>query len=590
MLIGAAGPAARAPERLGICERGTDRAGGTGALAAVRPWGIAGLDDEERVAHRTQTGSWLVVSGHVHRDLAAPGDDPAQRAASTLLSRLESRGAQALAEIDGSFALAWFDGHERRLHLLRDRFGVEPLFFGLGPGGVVFGSRTNDLVASGLVAPGLCPQGLSEFLTFGFTPSDATLDAQLRKVLPGHRVTIDTNGNVIEIERWTDLPAAGRTDEVGDASADRFRSLLEASVARRLRGGRAAVLQSESIASRAVAALAMRQRDVRLLPFPDVPEDEAQALEIENAVAEMDVPLCDFSAWLAGDATSERPDLVLAGDAGAALAGIDDGVPGPLGASYDTFRLPRSLERALFRLRVILGGSDEARGLRGALARVAPHPDLPYEIGAWRWRCSFSPGEVLALATSSTRRMLAPANPFRSLVDPSRPCDDLDASRLLLLRPFRTEARLPLCDPEVVDCARRMRDAGAAAGDPMRQVREALEGVPGSAAPQRPERLRGSARLEQWLRGDGLLARRVAEVLGPEAIAARGLLRPEAMRRMLGEHRSRRRDYSRRLWTLFVLELWLRAREGAAASGATAHPRSASSPRGGVRRRAAAQG
>ncbi len=591
MLIGAAGPFAREHGKLGIPERETDRAGCEGAVAAFRPWGVAGLDAEERLARRPETGSWLVLSGHVHRDLSSNEGGAASRAATTLLSRLEARGAAAVAGIEGSFALAWFDGRSRRLHLLRDRFGVEPLFFGLGPGGTVFGSRTRDLMATGLLATGPCPQGLSEFLTLGFTPGDATLDVQIRRVLPGHCVTVDTKGNVIEIERWAALPAAGNADEEEEAATrDRLRTLLEAAVVRRLDGGRGAVLQSDALASRAVAVLAKRHRDLPVIPFPSGPGDEEQALEIEHAAAEMDVPFCDFSPWLAGRAAAEQADFVLAGEAGSPWMDLRDDSGERLRATYGKLGLPRSVERALYVLCTHLGDSDGPRGLRASLARLVPHPDLPREIGPWRWKCRFTPGELVVLSTTTTRRMLAPSNPFRSLLDGARRTDELAASQLLLLRPFGVEARLPLCDLEVSACAEHLCGAKAAAGESVRAVRDALEDVVPASLPQRTGQPGPSTLLRQWLRSDGPLGRRVETVLGPESTAARGLFRPEAVRHLLTEHRSRRRDHSQRLWALFVLELWLRAREGRDVSAEEHRSRGESSPRAGDRPSATGKG
>jgi len=42
-------------------------------------------------------------------------------------------------------------------------------------------------------------------------------------------------------------------------------------------------------------------------------------------------------------------------------------------------------------------------------------------------------------------------------------------------------------------------------------------------------------------------------------IRRRGLFRPEAVRRLVSEHRSGRRDWSMPIWQFLTLELWMRA-------------------------------
>jgi asparagine synthase (glutamine-hydrolysing) len=67
--------------------------------------------------------------------------------------------------------------------------------------------------------------------------------------------------------------------------------------------------------------------------------------------------------------------------------------------------------------------------------------------------------------------------------------------------------------------------------------------------------------LGAWLRGEGRAL--VGDTLSPAAVRRRGLLRPEAVARLVDAHLAGRGDHSRKLFTLVVLELWLTARERA---------------------------
>jgi asparagine synthase (glutamine-hydrolysing) len=48
----------------------------------------------------------------------------------------------------------------------------------------------------------------------------------------------------------------------------------------------------------------------------------------------------------------------------------------------------------------------------------------------------------------------------------------------------------------------------------------------------------------------------IAIALGPAGLQRRGLIRPEAIARLLEEHGSGRKNHAMRLWVLLVLEHW----------------------------------
>src|SRR5262249_4812008 len=55
-------------------------------------------------------------------------------------------GSRCLTRLNGMFAFAIFDGVARKLFLARDRTGIKPLYYYIGPKGIVFGSELKSLL------------------------------------------------------------------------------------------------------------------------------------------------------------------------------------------------------------------------------------------------------------------------------------------------------------------------------------------------------------------------------------------------------------------------------------------------------------
>jgi asparagine synthase (glutamine-hydrolysing) len=107
-----------------------------------------------------QRGALVVYNGEVYNhpelraDLRSRGDRFATSCDTEVVLRLLERdGPGALHRLNGQFAFAWWQPERRRLTLVRDRFGVRPLYYAQLPGGgLVFASEAKALFASGEVA------------------------------------------------------------------------------------------------------------------------------------------------------------------------------------------------------------------------------------------------------------------------------------------------------------------------------------------------------------------------------------------------------------------------------------------------------
>jgi asparagine synthase (glutamine-hydrolysing) len=177
----------------------------------------------------------LYNHGEIRRHLRGKGHVFRSRCDTEILPHLyEHSGGTFVAQLHGKFGLVVWDERSRRAVLARDRLGVKPLYWARVDDVVIFASELKSLLASGLIEPSLDPLALDAYLALGYVPAPLTALAGVRKLEPGHHLTIG-DGQVIDAAYWTfprprpDVPARGLAEY-----AEELLSLLRESVRMRL--------------------------------------------------------------------------------------------------------------------------------------------------------------------------------------------------------------------------------------------------------------------------------------------------------------------------------------------------------------------
>ncbi len=108
-----------------------------------------------------------------------------------VLAAVEQWGVEGALELfEGMFAMALWDRRDRRLYLVRDRFGEKPLYVGWAGGFLGFSSELKALFALPGFAPELDRQAVGQFLRHSCIPAPHTIYRDVWKVLPGHLVAL----------------------------------------------------------------------------------------------------------------------------------------------------------------------------------------------------------------------------------------------------------------------------------------------------------------------------------------------------------------------------------------------------------------
>ena len=112
----------------------------------------------------------------------------------------------ALPCLRGEFAFALYERQQDRLTIVRDRFGIKPLYWTQIPGGFVFGSEIKVLLAHPEVKARFAPAGLYHQLMQTMVPGTTCFEG-IHAVQPGQKVTVQRRDGELSIhdEQYWDL-------------------------------------------------------------------------------------------------------------------------------------------------------------------------------------------------------------------------------------------------------------------------------------------------------------------------------------------------------------------------------------------------
>ncbi len=218
---------------------------------------LAIIDRTEAAAQpmRSASGRWVFAyngelwnHGDLRADLERSGVEVPRSSGDTavLCAMLDAHGLEgALPALDGMFAFAALDLHERSLWLARDRFGVKPCFWGHAVDGAgvptfVFGSELRALTACPGFRNRLSPFAVASVLARLSVRGEQTAWEGLQSLLPGHALRLELGSGRVTRHEWFSLraeaAAARREGFHGDRAemARAFDGLLDSAVRRRL--------------------------------------------------------------------------------------------------------------------------------------------------------------------------------------------------------------------------------------------------------------------------------------------------------------------------------------------------------------------
>ncbi|MGH7492057.1 MAG: asparagine synthase (glutamine-hydrolyzing), partial [bacterium] len=481
------------------------------------------------------------------------------------------------------------------------RVGIKPLYYHWDGKRFLFASEIKSILQDPKVEKALDLQALDDYLTYMYISAPKTIFKSIRKLLPGHSLTVSVRG-VTEREYW-DLTFLSRTNvNEEDLAAELLEKLRESVAIHLISDVPLGAFLSGGIDSSAVvglmaglmnepvntASIGFREAGFDELPYARMVAKkfrtqayektvEAKAARIlDELVWHFDEPFADSSmvpTYYVSQIAREKVTVCLSGDGG------DENFSGYRRYRFDVFEnrmralLPQALRGPFF----------------GALAQVYPKADwlpqvfraktlltnlsLPPEQGYFHTMSWFSPALKRRMYHAALRQELNGYDSFsvmKTYFDRTQGWDPLSRIQYVDIKTYlvddiltkvdRTsmahalEVRVPILDHEVMEYAARIPAAfKLRSGEGKHILKRALTGLVPNEVLYRPK-MGFSIPLGHWLRGE------LRPVFESRVFAKDAILQNwfdlQVIQQCWDQHQRKRRDYSFQLWALLILECW----------------------------------
>jgi len=577
----------------------------------MRRLNIIDLVTGHQPIHNEDNTIWVVYNGEIYNfqelreSLEKNGHRFYTRTDTEVIVHLyEEMGTRCLEKFNGMFSLALWDKKRSILFLARDRIGIKPLHYAKLNNQFIFGSEIKSILVHPEVKREVEPLSLSKYLTFEYIPAPHTIFKGIKKLLPGHFLTINQFGE-IKIEQYWDINFTHELEiKKEKVYEEEILSLLKASVKRMLISDvPLGVFLSGGIDSSTITALMTKlipgQVKTFSIGFEDKSFDESKyarqvaqylgtshyedvlspnkMIELVPTIAEvLDEPLGDASiipTYLLSQFTRKYVTVALGGDGGDELfAGYPTYQAHRLALLYE--KIPRVVRENLIK-KAVMGLPVSTADISLDFQAKKFISGIPYspEIRNYIWLGSFSPIEKKDLLSEEIYGKIKLSDSFEDLkmhlakTNAQNPLDRLlylDMKFYLqediLVKVDRAsmanslEVRPPFLDHTFVEFVVKLPPQLKLKGLTTKYIfkKAVKELLPKGIACRKKKGF--GIPIARWFKNE--LKGFVLDVLAEDKINREGFFNYAYIKRLLDEHFEGKKDNRKQLWTLLVFELW----------------------------------
>jgi len=502
----------------------------------------------------------------------------------------ETWGDEVVTKINGMFALALWDTRRQRLLLARDRMGKKPLYYTQVGAGLAFASELRSLLAFPGVRWTIDREACRAFCLLGYLPGDRTPIAQIRRLSPGHLGVWDRGG--FKIHRYWEPDPEPCVLSQTQAEVALLDLLRDAVRLRLISDVPLGAFLSGGLDSSLVVAVAAGELGARIptfsISFPghgdhdesrharrvahqfgcehhEIPVDPSHFKDPTSLVWALDEPLADPAALptlLLSRAARKQVTVALTGE------GADE-----IFGGYERYSLALRGSRLAGRIRLLSSFAAVGLRLRGRRAQDDSRVSRLLRAAAVGGQVPLAWSRAVAIAPAVARAADWKGNEDLLALRPPRPAktdrlvdlqlDDLGtmlANGLLtkvdrMTMAASLEARCPFLDYRLVNFGLGLPDSWKIRGQTSKVIlrRVARRLLP--PAIHRRSKHTFRVPLGRWLQGP--LKNLAREAASSPLLLRFGIVAGEGVLQLADDHVAGRSDFSRALWALITLHLWL---------------------------------
>ncbi len=266
-----------------------------------------------------------------------------------ILNAFADEGPACLRRFNGMFAFAIWDKKQASLFVARDRLGIKPLYYALGPGQALFSSELRAITHSGFFELSWDLKALSDYLAYWYLCQPRTMFNEVKQLPPGHYAWV--KDGQMRTQCWWQMPLEAESDMSLKEASLQLEALLRDSIRLRMAADvPVGIFLSGGIDSGLMTALAAREghRNIKAfsIRFDDPSYDEGPLArltadfnqvelhatllktltpaQIEEVIGKLDGPIGNASyvpAYFLSKLASGYVKSVLSGDGGDELFG-----------------------------------------------------------------------------------------------------------------------------------------------------------------------------------------------------------------------------------------------------------------------------
>lgn len=152
-----------------------------------------------------------------------------------ILAGYNQWGIDVIQHLKGMFAFALYDETKNQLFLVRDRFGIKPLYYTIQDNKLLFASELKAIHSLNIIPKEVDFSSFSDFFVYRYIPSPKTIWKDINKLPAAHYLTIDCTDLSHQLTEYWKLTSDNKKEKeiiskVGNQLADSVQSHIIADV------------------------------------------------------------------------------------------------------------------------------------------------------------------------------------------------------------------------------------------------------------------------------------------------------------------------------------------------------------------------